>query len=88
MDYLYLMPSQLQRSYQGKTSPQNNYNWVWFIAEGTENCESTVNVLNLINSWSYLYIGNAQAYCFVFPVLICWAYDYDEWIQFCLNQEE
>ena len=23
---------------------------------------------------------------FVFPVLICWAYDYDEWIKFCLNQ--
>ena len=26
MDSLYLMPSRLQRSYQGKTSPQNNYN--------------------------------------------------------------
>ena len=24
---------------------------------------------------------------FVFPVLICWAYDYDEWTKFCLNQE-
>ena len=23
---------------------------------------------------------------FVCPVLICWAYDYDEWITFCLNQ--
>ena len=22
----------------------------------------------------------------VFPVIICWTYDYDEWIQFCLNQ--
>ena len=21
----------------------------------------------------------------MFPVLICWAYDYDEWIKFCLN---
>ena len=38
MDYWYLMPSQLQRSYQGKTSSQNNYNWVWFTTEGTENC--------------------------------------------------
>ena len=22
----------------------------------------------------------------MFPVLICWTYDYDEWIKFCLNQ--
>ena len=24
----------------------------------------------------------------MFPVLICWAYDYDEWIKFSLNQLE
>ena len=24
----------------------------------------------------------------MFPVLICWTYDYDEWIKFCLNQRE
>ena len=24
----------------------------------------------------------------MFPVLICWAYDYDEWIKFCLNQQK
>ena len=23
---------------------------------------------------------------FVFPVLVCWVYDYDIWIKFCLNQ--
>ena len=33
------------------------------------------------------YLSARRHTAFVFPVLICWSYDHDEWIIFCLNQD-
>ena len=36
-----------------------------------------------------LSIGNIQtSILLLFPVLICWTYDYDEWIKCCLNRQQ